>query len=118
MITVSQGDFHHHRSWAQRRQHLSQGSAEATHQRCGERGTILLKKPATSAASHSRDFIVLSLDGSRAVEDHLEEGQRATALSIVDHYVGRPDTPHFNSMTLLEFAQQYSMPKSLGAEPT
>ena len=66
----------------------------------------------------SRDFIILSLDGSRAVEDHLEEGRHATALSIVDHYMERPDTPHFNSMTLLEFARQYSMPKTLGAEPT
>ena len=66
----------------------------------------------------SRDFVILSLDGSRAVEDHLEEGQRATALSIVDHYVGRPHPPHFNSMTLLEFSRQYSMPKTVGAEPT
>ena len=65
----------------------------------------------------SRDFIILSLDGSRAVEDHLEEGQCATALSIVDHYMGRPQSPHFNSMTLLEFAQQYSMPKTLGTQP-
>ena len=55
---------------------------------------------------------------SRAVEDHLEEGQRATALSIVDHYIGRPDSSLFNTMTLLEFARQYSMPKKLGAEPT
>ena len=61
----------------------------------------------------SRDFIILSLDGSRAVEDHLEEGQHATALSIVDHYMGRPDSLHFNPMTLLEFACQYSMPKTL-----
>ena len=66
----------------------------------------------------SRDFIIISLDGSRAVEDHLEEGQHATALSIIDHYMGRPDTPHFSSVTLLEFARQYSMPKTLGAEPT
>ena len=62
----------------------------------------------------SRDFIIVSLDGSRAVEDNLEEGQRATALSILDHYMGR----HFNSITLLEFTRQYSMPKTLGAEPT
>ena len=64
----------------------------------------------------SRDFVILSLDGSRAVEDHLEEGQSATALSIVDHYMGRPNSAHFNSMTLLEFARQYSIPKILGAE--
>ena len=76
---------------------------------------LLLQLPMFKA---SRDFIILSLDGSRAVEDHLEEGQRATALSIVDHYIGRPDSSHFNTMTLLEFARQYSMPKTLGAEPT
>ena len=75
---------------------------------------LLLQLPMFKA---SRDFIILSLDGSRAVEDHLEEGQSATALSIVDHYMGRPDSPHFNSMTLLEFAWQYSMLKTLGAEP-
>ena len=56
----------------------------------------------------SRDFVILSLDGSCAVEDHLEEGQRATVLSIVDHYMGRPDSPYFNSLTLMEFARQYS----------
>ena len=76
---------------------------------------LLLQLPMFKA---SRDFIILSLDGSRAVEDHLEEGQRATALSIVDHYIGRPDSSHFNTMTLLEFTRQYSMPKTLGAEPT
>ena len=76
---------------------------------------LLLQLPMFKA---SRDFIILSLDGSRAVEDHLEEGQRATALSIVDHYMGRPNSVHFNSMTLLSFAQQYSMPKTLGAKPT
>ena len=76
---------------------------------------LLLQLPMFKA---SRDFIILSLDGSRAVEDHLEEGQCATALSIIDHYMERPDSPHFNCMTLLEFARQYSMPKTLGAEPT
>ena len=76
---------------------------------------LLLQLPMFKA---SHDFIILSLDGSRAVEDHLEEGQRATALSIVDHYMGRPDSPQFNTMTLLEFARQYSMPKTLGAEPS
>ena len=66
----------------------------------------------------SRDFVILSLDGFRAIEDRLEEGQRATALSIVDHYMASPNSPHFNNMTLLEFARQYSMPKSLGAGQT
>ena len=66
----------------------------------------------------SRDFIVLSLDGSRAVQDRLEEDQRATALSIVDHYMHRPTTQPFNHITLIEFARQYSMPKTLGSQPT
>ena len=76
---------------------------------------LLLQLPMFKA---SRDFIILSLDGSRAVEDHLEEGQRATVLCIVDHYMGRLDSSHFNTMTLLKFARQYSMPKTLGAQPT
>ena len=40
------------------------------------------------------------------------------ALSIIDHYMGCPNSPHFNNMTLLEFARQYSMSKSLGCEPS
>ena len=76
---------------------------------------LLLQLPMLKA---SRDFIVLSLDGSRAVEDRLEEEQRATAPSIVDHYMRRPITPPFNDITLIEFAMQYSMPKALGSEPT
>ena len=66
----------------------------------------------------SWDFVMLSLDASRAVEDHLEEGQPATALSMLDHYIGRPTTPQFNDMTLLHFAQQYTMPKELGSNPS
>ena len=70
---------------------------------------LLLQLPMFKA---SRDF-----DGSRAVEDLLEEGQ-PTALSIVDHYMGRPDSPHFNTMTLLEFSRQYSMPKTVPSRRT
>ena len=76
---------------------------------------ILLQLPMFKA---SRDFIVLSLDGSRAVEDHLMEQRHATTPSIVDHYCVRPTTSHFNNLTLLAFAQQYTMPKTLGTEPT
>ena len=76
---------------------------------------LLLQLPMFRA---SRDFVMLSLDGSRAVEDHLEEGQPATALSMLDHYIGRPTTPQFNDMTLLHFAQQYTMPKELGSNPS
>lgn len=61
-----------------------------------------------------RDFIVLSLDGSRAVEDC--DG-RVTAPSTLDHYLVCPATPVFNNMTLLEFTQSYHIPKELGAAP-
>ena len=66
----------------------------------------------------SRNFIILSLDGSRAVEDHLEQHQSATAASIVDHYMQRPTTPLFNNVTLIEFARQYTMPKTPESQPT
>ena len=75
---------------------------------------ILLQLPMYKA---SRDFIVLSLDGSRAIEQHFPRDGRATALSTLDHYLSRPATPTFNNMTLLEFAQQYTMPRELGAQP-
>ena len=65
----------------------------------------------------SCDFVMLSLDGSRQVEERLEEGKSATALSALDHYISRPATPQFEEMTLLHFVQHYSMPKSVGEEP-
>ena len=66
---------------------------------------LLLQLPMFKA---SRDFVVLSLEGSRAVE-HLDEDQPATVLSALDHYVSRPTTAQFQSMTLLCFVQQYTM---------
>ena len=49
----------------------------------------------------SRDFSILSLDGSRAVEDRLDEEQHAIAPSIIDHYLVHPTTAplrsHFSS---------------------
>ena len=75
---------------------------------------ILLQFPMFKAL---RDFIVLSLDGSRLVEN-LQDGQITTAPSIVDHYMRRPTAPTFNDITLLTFARAYSMPKERSAEPT
>ena len=49
---------------------------------------LLLQLPMFKA---SREFIVLSLDGSHAVEERLEEHNRATALSILGHYVCPPN---------------------------
>ena len=76
---------------------------------------LLLQLPMFKA---SRDFIVLSLDGSRAVEEQLDEGQPATALSILDHYIARPATPQFRDMKLLHFAERYTVPKGLDSDPS
>ena len=56
--------------------------------------------------------------GSRAVQNHLEEGEPATASSTLDHYMARPTNPRFNDMTLLHFVQHYTMPKELGGDPS
>lgn len=76
---------------------------------------LLLQLPMFRA---SRNFIVLSLDGSRAVEEHLVEDQPATALSTLDHYVARPNSPVFRDMTLLHFTQHYTMPREQGSDPS
>ena len=76
---------------------------------------LLLQLPMFKA---SRDFVVLSLDGSRAVDEHLDEDQPATVLSALDHYVSRPATAQFQSMTLLCFIQQYTMPRESTSEPS
>ena len=75
---------------------------------------ILLQLPMFKS---SRDFVVLSLDGSRALEPNIE-AQAATVPSILDRYLTRPSTSPFNDMTLLTFAKSYSMPKELSSEPT
>ena len=67
---------------------------------------------------HLQDFIVLSLDGSRAVEEHLEDGQPATAPSALDHYISRLAIPTFEGMILLHYVQNYSMPKEPTSEPS
>ena len=75
---------------------------------------LLLQLPMFKA---SRDFIVLSLDSSQAFEHNYEQGQVTTMPSILNHYVIRPSNSVFNSMTLLDFAKRYSMPKELSAAP-
>ena len=75
---------------------------------------LLLQLPLIKA---SRDFIIVNLDGSCAMEDHLQENERATTPSFLDHYLVRPTTPHLNDINLLQFCQQYTMPKILGSVP-
>jgi len=62
----------------------------------------------------SRDFIVLSLDGSRQVDDKLEDDRPVTVDSQLDHYGGRPDSDEFDQLTLLEFVRKYKIPKNVG----
>ena len=53
---------------------------------------LLLGLPMYSA---SRDFVILSLDGSRQVDNDQEEGTAVVTLaSQLDHYRSRPTTPH------------------------
>lgn len=63
----------------------------------------------------SRDFIVLSLDGSRQVAETFQEDKSVTVDSQLDHYCARPDVPEFKEMSLLEFVQKYKIPKRIGS---
>ena len=75
---------------------------------------LLLQVPMYKA---SRDFVVLSLDGSRLVQHDLEQQDTATAPSILGHYIHHPTTGTFNSMTLIEFTQNNIMPKNAMSLP-
>ena len=65
----------------------------------------------------SRDFTILSLDGSRQVQSQIQDDTQATVSSILDHYILRPGSTTFEEMKLFHFAQNYSMPKEAGSEP-
>ena len=76
---------------------------------------LLLQLPLVKS---TRDYIILSLDGSRQVEERPEDGtSRATVHSILDHYVQRPADAVFEDMSLLTFSRNYTMPKELGTVP-
>ena len=77
---------------------------------------LLLQLPLVKC---TRDYTVLSLDGSRQVQDEQPEDStsRATVHSMLDHYVHRPSNATFEDMALLHFAQNYSMPRELGTAP-
>ena len=50
------------------------------------------------------------------MEEQPEKGTRATVPSILDHYLQRPSNPKFEGMSLLHFAQHYSMPKEVASK--
>ncbi len=72
---------------------------------------LLLQLPLYRA---SRDFVVLSLDGSRQVNDNLKESTVVTMDSQLDQYCARPATPHFENLTLLQFLKKYRMARRVG----
>lgn len=56
----------------------------------------------------SIEIVVLSLDGSRMVEENLQTlqaEQSATKPSILDHYACRSHNSVFNDITLLNFTK-------------
>jgi len=57
---------------------------------------LLLQLPLVKS---TRDHILLSLDGSRQVQEEQPEdtSSRATSLSILDHYIQRPSHPNDSS---------------------
>ena len=64
----------------------------------------------------SREFVILSLDGSRKLNDRLDEDRAVTLASQLDHYCARPSTPQFEALTLFHFVQRYKIPKRVGDE--
>ena len=75
---------------------------------------LLLQLPMYRA---SRDFVVLSLDGSREMDRALDEERPVTVESQLDHYLARPSGSPFEELTLLNFVQKYRVPKTVGEPP-
>ena len=65
----------------------------------------------------SRDFTVVNLDGSHAIEYYFQKNERASSLSFLDCYLMPPTTPLFNDINLFQFIQQYTVSKILGSVP-
>ena len=73
---------------------------------------LLLQLPMFRA---SHDFLILSLDGSRQVDERLKEGNDVVTVdSQLDHYCARPATSHMEGLTLL---QRYRVSNRAGEEP-
>ena len=66
----------------------------------------------------SRDFVYLTLDGSRQVDSNQEEGTAIVTLaSQLDHYINRIMGTEMEELSLLEFVQKFRMPKCIGVAP-
>ena len=58
------------------------------------------------------ETVVLGTDGTRAVEDILDDERPATVLSILDHYRTHPTTSDYNDLTLYQFAKDFMVSKN------
>ena len=58
--------------------------------------------------------VILSLDGSREVDNKLDEGKVVTIDSYLDHYCAQPATAEFQELTISMFVGQYRIPKRIG----
>ena len=73
------------------------------------RETTQLKKPAICSSSYQCSEHPDTLSCSASMDlvqwkiGWMKTMQPATALSALDHYIGRPTTPQFNEMTLLHY---------------
>lgn len=69
--------------------------------------------PSAAAASTLQRTLSVSVDGDCVVQDQLtsDSEKHATSLSQFDHYVVRSRTSHFEDMSLIDFVQDYVMPK-------
>ena len=66
----------------------------------------------------SRDFVYLTLDGSRQVDSNQEEGTAIVTLaSQLDHYINCITGTEMEELSLLEFVQKFRMPKCIGVAP-
>ena len=75
---------------------------------------LLLQLPLTMS---TREFVYLTLDGTRMVEEKLNEDEPATIKSCLDNYISRPTSHQFESCTLQQFAENYSTPRQGEPKP-
>ena len=96
MLPATERDLCHSCEDSKGRQLIVEGYAEVSDQQCQwERFLRTGDMPPSAPATYASRFIMLSLDGSRAVDEHLNEDQPATVLSALDYYVSQPAIVQF-----------------------
>ena len=62
----------------------------------------------------SRDFVTLSVDGSREVDSKLDNDRAVTIDFQIHHHIIGPTTEQFEDLTLFQFIQKYRIPERVG----